>query len=343
MWLETRDATGYSTPKVSPGAFIGIIWAMTTFSLLFLPARLYARFKTARRFYWDDFFVVFAWILLLAITASCTAFNSVTYDIMAIGAGKKKFPPNVRVITMQFSRLFTIIPMIFYAGLWSIKIAFLLFFRRLGTQSIHSLNRHWWIVFCITMVLVSAQCQASQGLSFISMKVNVVLDVFTDLLIMTIPFNILRRVRLSLRQRIFLSGIFSLVVITITFAIVRAVITTVNVKNQMDPIWMYLWTNIELSIAIIIACVAPYRSLFLRDRRMSHPHNRRQSPMKQAFSKVFSSSKSRSRETDETWSANEMPYLAPWVDNERTLSNNSKNAQQNYDSCTQFPRAHIRD
>lgn len=120
---------------------------------------------------------------------------------MLIGAGKLKLPPNVKIIVMQFSRLFFVVPMIFYAGLWSVKIAFLLFFRRLGTRSLKGLRYWWWVVLGITLlcyglcyttlpyrcclvsyeVLASPEC-ATQGWSFISMKVNCALDVFTDCL-----------------------------------------------------------------------------------------------------------------------------------------------------------------
>lgn len=66
--------------------------------------------------------------------------------------------------------------------------------------------------------------------------------------VMSIPFNILWRVRLTRSQRIALSAVFSLVMITIIFAIVRAAITTLGVRRQMDPTWFYLWTIVELNV-----------------------------------------------------------------------------------------------
>lgn len=65
---------------------------------------------------------------------------------------------------------------------------------------------------------------------------------------MSIPFLILRRVRISSYQKIALSAVFSLVIVTMIFAIVRAVITTVGVTRQIDPIWFFMWTTIELNI-----------------------------------------------------------------------------------------------
>ena len=100
---------------------------------------------------------------------------------------------------------------------------------------------------------------------------------------MTIPFLILRRTRISTRQKVALSIVFSLVIITMVIAIVRAALTTSRVSKQIDPTWMYMWSIIELNVgntydfldhyklltyrtAIVIACVAPYRTFFLRSR-----------------------------------------------------------------------------
>lgn len=91
--------------------------------------------------------------------------------------------------------------MLFYAGLWSIKLGFLLFFRRLGLRNVTSLRRWWKIVLAATVVsffvcyttlpyrctfvsfevVASRECQ-TQGLSFVAMGVNTALDVTTDCL-----------------------------------------------------------------------------------------------------------------------------------------------------------------
>lgn len=69
---------------------------------------------------------------------------------------------------------------------------------------------------------------------------------------MSIPFLIVRRVRISTHQKVVLCAVFSLVIITMIFAIVRATVTTVGVKRQIDPLWMYLWTSIELNVGTCI-------------------------------------------------------------------------------------------
>jgi|SRR5690242_853402 len=76
----------------------------------------------------------------------------------------------------------------------------------------------------------------------------VVCSILTCLPVMSIPFLIIRRIRVSSYQKLGLSAVFSLVIITMIFAVIRAAITTIGVKRQIDPLWMYLWTSVELNI-----------------------------------------------------------------------------------------------
>lgn len=93
---------------------------------------------------------------------------------------------------------------------------------------------------------------------------------------------ILWNVRISLRQKLALAGIFSLTIITMTFAVVRiAVISTIfraSDNTWVDGSWLYLWSSIESvigmslvppadhipnpSTAVIISCLVSFRTLF---------------------------------------------------------------------------------
>jgi hypothetical protein len=64
---------------------------------------------------------------------------------------------------------------------------------------------------------------------------------------MTIPIIMLWNVRISLRKKLALIGIFSLTVIVIVFAIVRVAVVTSYTK-QSDITWLYVWSNIEMSV-----------------------------------------------------------------------------------------------
>lgn len=90
-----------------------------------------------------------------------------------------------------------------------------------------------------------------------------------------------------MRQKLALAVIFSLVVITMVFAIVR-VATLDSLTERPEQTWMYMWSGIENTVgmlqsllrspiltaialkAIIIVCLTSYRSIFTRQELPSH-------------------------------------------------------------------------
>lgn len=73
----------------------------------------------------------------------------------------------------------------------------------------------------------------------------------------------------------------------------------------------------EGKAAIIVACIAPYRSLFIRGREHEHePHHPRNTKARAFWPSHCSKSwSSRRQQGDRNRSTMELPYLAPWVDN----------------------------
>ena len=88
-----------------------------------------------------------------------------------------------------------------------------------------------------------------------------------DRLVTTIPFVILWQVRIPLTKKLALTGIFSLVIITMVFAILRVTLIS-KLTKQPDTSWSYMWSAIEQNIAIIVACLASFRTLFTQDQRI---------------------------------------------------------------------------
>ncbi len=97
----------------------------------------------------------------------------------------------------------------------------------------------------------------------------------------------LRGVQMRWRRKAALTGIFSLVVITMIFAIVRtAVVSSSN--TQIDTSWLFMWSAIEASVgrwcpcytipvsnivcaAITVSCLATFCNLFSRENARSRP------------------------------------------------------------------------
>ena len=90
------------------------------------------------------------------------------------------------------------------------------------------------------------------------------------------------KVRISIRKKLALIGIFSLTVIVMVFAIVR--VGVVSTKDRIADIsWLYFWSNVEMVIcvsfapyplletmlillllsAIIVACLGSFRQLYV--------------------------------------------------------------------------------
>jgi len=65
---------------------------------------------------------------------------------------------------------------------------------------------------------------------------------------MFIPFSMLKGVQMKGRRKAALSGIFSLVVITMVFAIVRTALVGSSNSTQPDSSWLYMWSAIEAFI-----------------------------------------------------------------------------------------------
>lgn len=211
--------------------------------------------------------------------------------------------PKDLALVRRFSYCTIVSFMLMYTSLFFVKLSFLLFFYRLGPKLIQNIKWHWWIVAIFTFAayiatfatypykcsfgsleqISSSYCTAEQNMAFLNMKVNTTLDVLTDLLsrhtltvesdcklthsVVTIPLNILRRSRIPRRQSLALGGVFSLVLVTITFAIVRATVTTAGVQRQMDIPWVMVWSSAEANIAIVVVCIGSFRMLFVQNRK----------------------------------------------------------------------------
>lgn len=266
------------------------MWGGTAISFLFILFRVYVRMKAFHKFYADDFFVLLSWLLLLATAIIWQFVSSGLYQMLAVESGHL-FPLPATFSTDSEKYLRSSVPIIafFYTGLWSVKLSFLLFFRRLGNK-VRGQKLHWWIVTGFTVATwctcigsiqynclvpsfekIIRNCGGSSGLNFerITMKINCAMDVLTDAMVMSIPIAMLVKVRINMRQKLALAVIFSLVVITMVFAIVR-VATLDSLTERPEQTWMYMWSGIENTVAIIIVCLTSYRSIFTRQELPSH-------------------------------------------------------------------------
>ena len=125
------------------------MWFGVAFGVVFVIARIAIRLNVFRRLYADDALTLFAWLLFLVNTILWQTGKDALYQNIAVSTGKAPMPPTFPRDTEVYLRKTVAIIVFFYSGLWSVKFAFLLFFRRLG-QSVQNQKVIWWVVLVVT-------------------------------------------------------------------------------------------------------------------------------------------------------------------------------------------------
>ncbi|KAF2971335.1 hypothetical protein GQX73_g2193 [Xylaria multiplex] len=229
----------YDTLHVTERTFVGAIWGGAAFAFIFVAIRLYSRFTGPRRLFWDDGFIIFAWTLSLLSAILWHFVSPYLYAYFEVTSGLSPPGPLFVLHTEQYYTGQLIVLIFFYTGLWSVKFSFLMFFRRLG-KNVDKRRYLWWAALAVTIATylvcigtiqykclarpleeIIAHCSSDTDIDFtlITLKVNTTLDVLTDVIIMTIPISLIWNVQIRLAKKLALIGIFSLVLVTISFAI----------------------------------------------------------------------------------------------------------------------------
>ncbi|KAF3055562.1 hypothetical protein GL218_06896 [Daldinia childiae] len=177
------------------------MWALVTVSGITLGCRLFSRFQGPHRLFWDDGLVIFPWVLSLAVAALWQWAATDMYYIMNVQAALDVYNPNTYMVSLRnWLNASLIAELFFYTALFSIKLSFLLFFRRLGSGIAH-FKYIWWPVLIVTsgsyssavgnvdykclvgtIEQITGVCQQEHEIAFTSatLKANAALDVFTD-------------------------------------------------------------------------------------------------------------------------------------------------------------------
>lgn len=161
-----------------------------------------ARLRAFKKLLIDDYFVLLALLFVLTNAITWQTYAPHMYYIMRVSAGLELPNENFANLAQSYFKFTVAVIILFYSALWSIKVSFLLFFKRLGTN-VRGQRIIWWPVFGITLAtyfacigtiqyscLVSsfqylaANCRTPAATSFqqITLKLNCGWDVITDCL-----------------------------------------------------------------------------------------------------------------------------------------------------------------
>jgi hypothetical protein len=128
----------------------GVIWGGWAIASVFVFIRIFARFRAFKRLYLDDAFVIFALAPTLASAIVWQIFAKSSYRMMAVVSGQAPPGPTFIADGETFSKTSLSAIFCFYSALWSIKLSFLLFFKRL-VKNVRRQERLWWPIFGVTM------------------------------------------------------------------------------------------------------------------------------------------------------------------------------------------------
>ncbi len=173
--------------------------------------RVYIRYMCFRRLLVDDWVMIFALSMLLAIAALGQVYLKDVYMLMAVSNGQVMLDADFPAEAQRGLRAFGTTMLLSYLGIWAIKLNFLLFFRRLGRQIV-SYTILWWAVLIITLACggvnlgimqfkcmfgpiehIMTVCPQYPTLkqTYTLFKLSCILDVVTDVLSESInPWNI---------------------------------------------------------------------------------------------------------------------------------------------------------
>ncbi|KAF9874444.1 integral membrane protein [Colletotrichum karsti] len=257
------------TDENRAGLLIGISAAFVSAAFILVVLRVYVRAAVIKKWGPDDTLVVISFVLVMltgAIFSICTRYG-LSYHVWTI-------PVSVQ----QAGRRLTIIATLCYHCTFiTIKMAFLLQFRRVFTVPKFRLICDIIFVFicCFgTAVIVSSIIMAvptwngdtfaaeryDQGTWWLATSV---VHLITDIVIFLLPLPLLRKLKLKRMLKVALMVSFGLGFVTTVISIIR--ITTLGHTFTRDVTYdvipALVWSEIELCCAVMCACIPTLRPL----------------------------------------------------------------------------------
>lgn len=260
----------------------------------------YIRARIQKQFGIEDALLLFAVTCLCGATG--VAFSAVQghYDsIQVILHTDFDLLLNVLDDIPKIAKLSNSAATLWWFVIFPVKLAYLFFFRRLLVR-LPNLKRWWWCVVAFTipagLASVAAAwltcpyftvegviCKWNIGQSAIfgaeilspacsgasasyrtirDTSITTVMDVVTDILVVSFPIALLWKVRINLRQKLGLALVLCLSIVMVIIAIVRIAGIRLGGGN-VDIVWLAFWMQQECSVAVIMVSCSAFRSFFV--------------------------------------------------------------------------------
>lgn len=304
---ETIDHIIDHASRVDKTTFKVMSLLLGACAVLASTARLLFRYRGEHKFYMDDWFVLFATVCLIAETGLLYSFVDMLYfieaamtEVTVIAHIARNPELTAELLNMGPSTLVAYVTL-GWTSIFVIKLSFLALFHRLLRNVSRKLTAYFWctvvatslsgVVVIIESFIVcpqigsnSAQCFIKNNYTF-SISSGIVaqlLDIVTDLLIVSIPIILLRMSHLRLQHKLRIAVVVCLSSICIILSIVRlsaGLRRNVFGKVQFGVTWMSFMLHCEAAIAVMAGSVPALRAVYAsrQDRQIRQNRQHRKS------------------------------------------------------------------
>ncbi|KAK3653404.1 hypothetical protein LTR56_004608 [Elasticomyces elasticus] len=245
-WVHNLDTTPSSSDA---SRIIAIASAFSGISVLSIIVRLWQRWKIFKEIGLDD--IAAASSMLLGIGYSI---NAIFQTRWGLGLNKNDFPP---VNAVGFSRVQYIGGPLYCLAILGFKVSLLASYLRLA-----GFNRTYrQVLYVVIALVVINQLIYTFLLSFACRPIGLGgSSLGFDVLIILLPFPILRRLQLDVQKKVALGALFALGFFVSIIQIIR-IRTISKLQNYTDSEPIIIWSIVEINLGVFIACTPSFAPL----------------------------------------------------------------------------------
>ncbi|MCJ1284684.1 hypothetical protein MMC26_004020 [Xylographa opegraphella] len=267
-------------PRISQTAWDVDIWVSLVIALAAAGGRTYFRLRVFRRLAADDCFLLLSTVTFAGSIVCAWLLRENVYLQVASGLGTAPYNPDHVNVSLQGDKLYLAASTLIWASLFSIKFSFMFFFHNL-VRRVRMVEFYWWAVmaFLVPSALINIffgffwctdftidflnVCSQASFLGRLKTYIylTTVLDIVTDVLIVSVPVFLLWNVNITRNRKIGLCVVLGLSTVMVIFALIRVTLSTLN-NGTIDSVWLFFWSETECCVAIIMVSLTAVRGLF---------------------------------------------------------------------------------
>ncbi|KAH8426642.1 uncharacterized protein LDX57_004375 [Aspergillus melleus] len=255
---------------------------------IFVALRFWAKWLSRKKLQWDDLFILIALAFSIAcsITQLIGAIDGQLGQHQTLGSDGQPILDDPRFLTYEKCKFAS--QMLAVIGLGFTKASLLVLFRSIFAISgwfqptsmvmlvvVFAWTISFFFANLFTCYPITPLVEAFYGNKCINSVAmwysSCVTDVFVDIIILILPLPLVLKLQLPWKQKLAVAGMFlmgtTVVAISITRLAMYIHIGQTFLDHYLDATYytspVFFWTNIEMSLGVILACLPTLRPIWL--------------------------------------------------------------------------------